>query len=72
MKLLVDNQAARAFNMQTYPLEESDPQRAKDIFELSRMKYGRIRHEVEKEILERTQLGAKETMPSLEEIERSL
>lgn len=57
VKLLIDNQAARAFNMQTYPLPEGNLEVAKVIKELSRYKYGRERKMVEDEIVERSHLG---------------
>jgi hypothetical protein len=53
VKLLIDNEAARAFNMHTLPLEPGNPELAKKIIELSRLKYGRTRKIVEAEILER-------------------
>ncbi len=53
VKLLVDNQPSRAFNMQTFNLEPGDKNISQKIKEMSRLKYGRDKAVVEKEILER-------------------
>ncbi|MGC9048804.1 MAG: type IV secretory system conjugative DNA transfer family protein [Patescibacteria group bacterium] len=64
VKLLVDNQATRPFNMQTLPkvpgIPPANPEIAQQIKELSRMKYGRPKEIVEMEILERSKLGEPE------------
>jgi hypothetical protein len=57
VKLLIDNASSKPFNMQTYPPQPGDPQMAKAVFELSRLKYGRERRIVEAEILEKSRLG---------------
>ncbi|MDO8581335.1 MAG: type IV secretion system DNA-binding domain-containing protein [bacterium] len=57
VKLLIDNQAGKAFNMQTMPPTKGNPELAAMIKELSRLKYGRDKRIVEAEILERSQLG---------------
>jgi len=57
IKLLVDNQPTRPFNMQTMPPQAGQPEIAKIIKDASRLKYGRPKKEVEKEILERSRLG---------------
>jgi hypothetical protein len=65
-KLLIDNTAAKPFNMQCLPLTPGDPEIAKAIKQLSRLKYGRDKAIVEAEILERTRLGEPErTAPPL-------
>ncbi|MBP6859109.1 MAG: type IV secretion system DNA-binding domain-containing protein [Candidatus Magasanikbacteria bacterium] len=56
-KLLIDNTAAKPFNMFTYPPRPGNKQLAAAIKELSRLKYGRPREIVEAEIAERAQLG---------------
>lgn len=56
-KLLIDNTAAKPFNMFTYPPRPGNKQLAAAIKELSRLKYGRPREIVEAEIMERAQLG---------------
>lgn len=61
IKLLIDNTAAKPFNMKTIPPKKGDPELAAALKELSRFKYGRDRATVEAEILERTQLGAAPT-----------
>lgn len=53
VKLLIDNEAARAFNMSCFPLEPGNPELVKKIISLCRLKYGRDRKIVEAEILER-------------------
>ncbi len=58
VKLLIDNTAAKPFNMATLPPKKGNPELAAAIKELSRFTYGRGRAQVEAEILERTQLGA--------------
>ena len=62
VKLLIDNTAAKPFNMATLPPLEEDENKARKITELSRLKYGRDKAIVEEEILERSQLGSPETM----------
>ena len=57
-KLLIDNTAAKPFNMFTYPPRAGNKELAAAIKELSRLKYGRPREIVEAEIAERAQLGA--------------
>jgi len=58
IKLLIHNTASRPFNMNPLgPLPEGHPELAQSIRELSRLKYGRPRAEVTREILERTHLG---------------
>ncbi len=58
VKLLIDNTAAKPFNMMTYPPQPGNKELAAAIKELSRLKYGRPREIVEAEILERSQLGS--------------
>ncbi|MFH1225810.1 MAG: type IV secretory system conjugative DNA transfer family protein [bacterium] len=62
VKLLVDNQAIRAFNIETYPLFEGNQQLAYAIKDASRLKYGRPKKIVEAEILERSRLGRNERL----------
>lgn len=50
VKLLIDGQTQRAFNMKTYPPTKGDPAMRDAAIELSRLKYGRPRAEVEAEI----------------------
>lgn len=56
-KLLIDNTAAKPFNMQTFPPQPGNKELAAAIKELSRLKYGRPRDVVTAEIMERAQLG---------------
>jgi len=58
VKLLIDNTAAKPFNMLTYPPRAGNKELAAAIKELSRLKYGRPRDIVEAEIAERARLGA--------------
>ncbi len=58
VKLLIDNTAAKPFNMLTYPPRAGNKELAAAIKELSRLKYGRPREIVEAEIAERARLGA--------------
>jgi len=57
VKLLIDNTAAKPFNMHTYPPVSGNKELAEAIKELSRLKYGRPREIVDAEIMERAQLG---------------
>ena len=50
VKLLIDNQQVRAFNMRTFDLEPGDGKISQKIKESSRMKYGKDKNIVEKEI----------------------
>jgi hypothetical protein len=60
-KLLIDNTASRPFNMMTYPPKPGNKELAAAIKELSRLKYGRPREEVNAEIMERSALGVVKT-----------
>ncbi len=60
IKLLIDNTASKAFNMQTIPPQKGDQELASAIKQLARLKYGRDKSIVEAEIMERTQLGTPE------------
>ncbi len=62
VKLLIDNTAAKPFNMATTaPLPENN-EYADMLKQLSRLKYGKDRAMVEEDIMERSQLGSM-TMP---------
>jgi hypothetical protein len=61
IKLLIDNTAAKPFNMMTYAPQPGNKELAAAIKELSRLKYGRPRDVVNAEIMERAQLGAAKT-----------
>jgi hypothetical protein len=59
LKLMIDGTASRPFNMVTFPRPPgADMERARLIKDLSRLKHGRARADVENDILERTRLGA--------------
>ncbi|MFH1713031.1 MAG: type IV secretory system conjugative DNA transfer family protein, partial [Candidatus Jacksonbacteria bacterium] len=58
IKLLIDNTAAKPFNMQTFPPKPGSVELSQSIKELSRLKFGRPRAEVEADILDRTKLGS--------------
>lgn len=70
IKMLIDNTAAKPFNMNTYGPTPGNKELAAAIKELSRLKYGRPREIVEAEILERSALGS--IMPNNLPIEPSL
>lgn len=53
LRLLIDNQTTRPFNIKTPPPLKGSPEIAKAIKELSSLKYGRPREEVEAEIRQR-------------------
>ena len=56
-KMIIDNDSQKPFTLHSTPPPKANPELAKAIKELSRLKYGRERVIVEEEILERTQLG---------------
>jgi hypothetical protein len=66
LKLMINGTASRPFNMQTYPKPPgADPEIALMVRNLSNLKHGRPRQEVESEILERTRLGLPAIPPSV-------
>jgi hypothetical protein len=72
VKLLVNNEAVRPFSMRGFPSPKPNLKIAETIKEISRMKYGRPKEVVEKEILERAKMVTSKTKRAnhLEEIER--
>ncbi len=54
VKLLVDNQSIRPFNMRILPRKRGNPEIVKAIKEYSRLTYGRPREEIEAEIMSRS------------------
>lgn len=56
LKLLIDGQTTRPFNILIYPPQKGDPKVAEMAKELSRLKYGRERAMVEKEIAGRFEI----------------
>ena len=55
LKLLIDGQTSKAFNIKTIPQEVGEASAAAYIKNLSRAKYGRPREDVEEEIRKRLQ-----------------
>ena len=53
IKLMIDNHPSEPFNLTTYPPEKDNPETAKEVKEISRLKYGRDKNAVEQEILKR-------------------
>ena len=72
IKLLIDNEPTKPFNMATYPPTRGNKDLGNAIRELSRLKYGRDRRIVETEILERTKLGESNEHSKTDMIEASL
>ncbi len=69
MKLMIDGTASKPFNMATYPLlRNGNDEQAKAIRQLSRLKFGRLRAEVEEEILESSEVAERmsEGLPNIE------
>jgi len=60
IKLLVDNEATKAFNMKTNYLDPGNKELGAKIKELSRLKFGRDRRLVEKDIIDRGQASFSE------------
>ncbi|MBI5221440.1 MAG: type IV secretion system DNA-binding domain-containing protein [Candidatus Magasanikbacteria bacterium] len=71
VRLLVDNQPTKAFNIRTFQPPKGDIKLTHDVTELSRWKHGSERQKVESDILKRSQLGAGTTAIA-PPIERSL
>ncbi len=55
-KLLINNLLTKPFNMKTYPPTKGDQEIANALKELSRLKYGRDKNIVNREIMERTKM----------------
>ncbi len=72
IKLLIDNEPTKPFNMSTYPPTRGNKELGEAIRELSRLKYGRDRRIVESEIMERTKLGESSESSKTDMIEASL
>ncbi len=53
VKLLINNETTKPFNIKTYPPSEGDPEMPGYLKEISRLKYGRDVNLVNKEIMER-------------------
>ena len=71
IRLLIDNQPTKAFNIHTFPPILGDKTIAHDIKELSRWKYGVDRRRVETEVLERSRLGLSQANLINQTIERT-
>jgi hypothetical protein len=56
-KLLINNELTKPFNMKTYPPTKGSVEIASALKELSRLKYGRDKEIVNREIMERTKLA---------------
>jgi len=57
VRLLINNQTTKPFNLNTYPPSEGDAEIAEYLKEISRLKYGRDIAIVNKEIMERVKLA---------------
>ncbi len=58
LRLLIDNAASKAFTLVTFPPPLGSRERATQLKVVSRLGYGRVRQDVEQEILVRTKLGS--------------
>ncbi|RJO59438.1 type IV secretory system conjugative DNA transfer family protein [Candidatus Parcubacteria bacterium] len=67
VKLLIDNASSKPFTMNTLPLGQPLPGQVEKLITQSRQNYGRPRAAVEKEILERSQLGVSAPPPMVAE-----
>jgi hypothetical protein len=65
--LLIDNAMSKPFTMQPLALSDATPGLAEHLIQQSRQQYGVPRETVEKEILERSQLGASAPPPMVAE-----
>ena len=67
VRLLIDNTASDTLNMSCFPLPAgARPEMVENLKELSRIKYGRDKMMIEREILERSKLGQLGQAPSSE------
>jgi len=69
IKLMINGTASKPFNMATYPLpKDGKEEMAQAVRQLSRLKFGRPRAEVESEILEASEVAERmsEALPSIE------
>ncbi len=57
VKLLINNTVSKPFNMQTFPLAPGDANKARQIIENSRKRFGNDKAQVEQQILQRSRLG---------------
>lgn len=58
VRLLVDNQPLKAFNIRTFPPPAGEQEAAQNIIDFSRWKYGVDRQKIDREILKRSNLGS--------------
>jgi hypothetical protein len=66
VKMLIDNKATKPFNVKLYPPPKSRNARAAELIkQISRLKYGKERSLIEKDIERRMKLGAPERRPDL-------
>jgi len=72
LRLLVDNQPLKAFNIHTFPPVEGNPEIIDDIKEFSRWKYGGDKKQIEADILKRSRLGLSKDSDITPPVERSL
>ena len=72
VRLLVDNQPMKAFNIHTFPISSGDKLMVNDIKQFSRWKYGADRRKVEADIVERSRLGLKPADSIAPPLERTL
>jgi len=72
VRLLVDNQPQKAFNIHTFPPISGSQSIVEEIKEFSRWKYGADKNKVEADILKRSKLGLNKTGDINPPIEKSL
>jgi hypothetical protein len=72
LKLLIDNKVSIPFNMKANPKPKSNPEMAAKIKELSRLKYGREKSIVEKEIFERSKISNKAPLEGADSLPEEL
>ncbi len=72
VRLLIDNQPTKAFNIRTLPPITGNAETSESIRELSRWKYGKDRRVIEKEILERSRLSLGPASEISQPIEKTL
>ncbi|RJR31283.1 DUF87 domain-containing protein [Candidatus Parcubacteria bacterium] len=72
IRLLIDNQSSKTFNLRTYPPTVGDKNMAAKLKEMSRLKYGRHKKIVEQEIMQRSKLGESNSSIGQTALERTL
>ena len=69
VRLLINNESARPFNMSAFPPVEMNSEILHTIIQMSAQKFGRPKSEVENEIMRRSKLGETQSAPSKDSVD---